>query len=154
MEILYEATSLWTTERMKHQLVFQHEPPMSFCLDSRSKASVCPISTDKQDLWCCTHSLSRNNRLRARWSFWTLLKEHKCQGNYSGGKRKQCTAVVQDMASWVFRRAHLKGCHCQPACLLVGFSVWVLSTIVSYGGYAENLFSQGWQCIGSRNGRH
>lgn len=39
-------------ERMKHQLVFQHEPSLSFCLDSRSKAPVCPISTDKQDLWC------------------------------------------------------------------------------------------------------
>lgn len=69
---------------------------------------------------------------------WTILKEHKCKENYLG-KRKHCTAALQDMAFEVFRRAHLKGCHCRPACLLAGFSVWVLSTIVTYSGCTENL---------------
>lgn len=44
------------------------------------------------------------------------------------GKRMCCTAVVQDMASGVSKRAHLKGCHFGPACLVVSFSVWVVPT--------------------------
>lgn len=34
-------------------------------------------------------------------------------------------AVVQDMVSEVYRRSHLKGCHCWPGCLLVCSSVGI-----------------------------
>lgn len=122
---------------MKHWLVFQHEPSINACLDSRSGA-LSQFRQISKTVGAAHTPFPTIIGYVPRWSSWTLLKEHKCQGNYSG-KRKHCTAVVQDMASGVFRTAHLKGCHCRPACLLVGFSVWVFSTIVSYSGYAENL---------------
>jgi len=81
------------------------------------------------------HSLSNNNRS----IYLDPFKRAKVRDELLGGKRTHCAAGLQDMASEVFTRPHLKGCHCRPACLLVGSSVWLLSTIVSYSGYDENL---------------
>lgn len=65
------------------------------------------------------------------------------RGNYIGGKRKCCKAVVQDMASGVSKRSYLEGSHCRPARLVAEFSAWVLPTRVSAGVYAESSQDEG-----------
>lgn len=115
-----------------------NHPCITDCLDSSWRSQIFSrISTDKQFCWYSTVFPAIIGYVPIP-HFWTILKEHKCKGNYLG-MRKHCTSAVQDMAFEVFWRAHLKGCHCRPGCLLACAALWVLSTIVTYSGCTENL---------------